>query len=79
MGTHRRPGPPAYGPPARLIADPRTRRHLYTIAAAIVPLLVAYGVLTDSTASLWLGLAGAVLGTGAPILAAANTPPADDA
>ena len=38
-----------------------------------MPLLVAYGVIAESDAALWIGLAGAVLGTGVPALAAANT------
>lgn len=51
-----------------------TRAWLYRVASATVPLLVAYGVVADSTAALWLGLAGALLGTGATTLAAVHTP-----
>lgn len=51
-----------------------TRAWLYRVASAVVPLLVAYGVVADSTAALWLGLVGALLGTGAATLAAVHTP-----
>jgi hypothetical protein len=37
------------------------RVYLYTVAAAVLGLLVAYGVLTDSLAAVWAGVAAAVL------------------
>ena len=73
MSKYRKDVPTVIGNPARLIADPATRRWLYGIAVAVVPLLVIYGVVAESDAALWIGLAGAVLGSGAPALAAANT------
>lgn len=54
------------------------RRWLYIVTAATIPLLVAYQVLEDSVAPLWLALAGAILGTGAPVLAALNVPKAGE-
>jgi hypothetical protein len=43
--------------------DPRrgsSLRAVYYVAAAVLALLVAYGVLTDSLAALWAGVAAAV-------------------
>ena len=51
----------------------RTRKRLYRIGAALVPLLVAYGVIGESEASLWVGLAGAVLAAGEGTMAARHT------
>lgn len=73
MSKYRADVPTVIGNPARVIAQPRTRRWIYGIAVAAVPLLVAYGVIAESDAALWIGLAGALLGTGVPALAAANT------
>lgn len=73
MSKYRANVPTVIGNPARVIAQPKTRRWIYGIAVAAVPLLVAYGVIAESDAALWIGLAGAVLGTGVPALAAANT------
>lgn len=73
MSKYRADVPTVIGNPARVIAQPRTRRWIYGIAVAAVPLLVAYGVVAESDAALWIGLAGAVLGGGVPALATANT------
>lgn len=51
--------------------SPAARRWLYGVLIAAVPLLVAYGVLEESAAPLWIAAAGAVVGHG---LAAANVP-----
>lgn len=48
----------------------QTRAWIYRVLTAVVPLTIAYGITDDRTAALWLGLAGAALGTG---LAAFNT------
>jgi hypothetical protein len=50
---------------------PKTRLTIYRIAAAALPLLVAYGVLSAEDAPLWLALIGSAL---VPALAAHNTP-----
>ena len=50
---------------------PQVRAWLYRIATALVPLLIAYGALSESTAPLWIALAGAILSSGT---AAAYTP-----
>ena len=48
----------------------KTRAYIYRVLTATVPLVTAYGIIDQRTAALWLGLAGAILGTG---LAAYNT------
>ena len=50
---------------------PTVRRWLYGVALALVPLLVAYGILEDSTAPLWVALAPSVLSTSTAL---AHTP-----
>lgn len=54
------------------------RLTVYRVAAAILPLLVAYGLLSSDQAPLWLALAAAVLSIGPPALAARNITPDDD-
>jgi hypothetical protein len=51
-----------------------TRRWIYTICLAAVPLLVALGILEDQLAPLVIALVGAVV---APGLALANITPED--
>lgn len=53
---------------------PEWRRYLYLVTAAVLPILVAYDVVSEETAPLWANLAAAVLGTSAAALAAANVP-----
>jgi len=48
----------------------KIRAYIYAVLVAAVPVLLAYGILDEQTAALWLGLAAAVLGLG---LATANT------
>lgn len=66
MSKRRRPGAPR-------VLTPRVRQWLYGIAAAVAPLAVIYGYVTDQQAVLWLNLAGAALFT----VAAGNTPATD--
>jgi hypothetical protein len=47
-----------------------TRAWLYRISIAVVPILVAYGVLESEDAAVWIGLAAAVFNS---VLASANT------
>ena len=47
-----------------------TRAWIYRILLAVQPLVVAYGLASESEAVLWVSVASAVLGTG---LASANT------
>jgi hypothetical protein len=56
----------------------KRRVYLYSIAAVIVPLLIAYDALSADLAPLWLALAAAVLGIAAPATALANLTPEDD-
>jgi hypothetical protein len=51
----------------------RTRAYIYRIAMVVVPLLIAYGVISDSDAALWLGVLAAVLDLGTSALAAKHT------
>jgi len=48
----------------------RQRAYTYRVFLATMPLLTAYGAVTEQTAPLFVALAGTVLGFG---LAAANT------
>jgi hypothetical protein len=52
-------------------ATPARRLWLYRVATAVVPLLVAYGVLGEQEQALWLALATSVFGTAT---ASAHTP-----
>lgn len=47
-----------------------TRAWVYRVSLAVIPLLIAFGVVQNEDAALWVALAGAVLNTG---LATANT------
>lgn len=42
--------------------DPRNRTWLYRVLLAAVPLLVAFGAVSEDTAPLWVALIGAVVG-----------------
>jgi len=50
------------------------RKWLYGIALTVVPLLVAYGVLTEDAAPLWIALIGSFL---APTLALTHLSPVE--
>lgn len=54
--------------------SPQLRQAIYTVLAAAVPLVVAYGLVTQDQAALWLALASAVLNAAALLLARQNTP-----
>lgn len=51
--------------------NPQMRRWVYGIALAVVPILTAYGLISEDLAPLWVSLLSAVL---VPSLALANTP-----
>jgi hypothetical protein len=51
------------------------RRWVYGVAIAAIPLLVAFGIIEESQAPLWVALVAAVI---APGLALANVTPDDD-
>ncbi|MFF5793669.1 hypothetical protein ACFY5D_16610 [Paeniglutamicibacter sp. NPDC012692] len=57
------------------LKEPKTRKWIYGIATAAIPLLIGYGALTAATGGLWLVLVGAILGVGTNSLASANTKP----
>lgn len=46
------------------IFKPETRKWLYGVTTAVVPLLVFYGFVEDSAASLWIGLGMHVFASG---------------
>ena len=48
------------------------RKYIYIISLAVIPLLVAYGVIDEEVAPLWVALAGAVI---APVVALTHLTP----
>lgn len=42
----------------------KTRAYLYRVTTAAIPLLTAYGVVSEEVAPLWVALGAAVLATG---------------
>ena len=70
--------PPAPGfsweQPARIIRNPATRRWLYGICAAAIPLLIGAGYLDPDAGNAWLYLLAAIIAPAGLTLAAANTP-----
>ena len=61
-----------------LIHNPRTRKYLYGVLAAVVPLLIVLDILTEEVAGHVLLIAAAVLGVGGPALAVANVGDEDE-
>ena len=51
------------------------RKTLYLVSLSAIPLLVAYGVITEDVAPLWVALVGSIL---APSMALAHMPPKAD-
>ena len=58
------------------IKDPNTRKWIYGIVAATIPVLVILGFVSGEDTQVWLNLAAAVLGLGTAGLAVPNTAPA---
>ena len=54
------------------VLTPTVRRWVYGIALAVLPLLIAYGILDEQNAALWAALVGAFL---VPSLAVAHVEP----
>lgn len=54
---------------------PRVRAWLYGISTTLVPLLVAYGVVDQQQAPLWVALAASILATGTALV---HTPGRDE-
>lgn len=57
---------------------PTTRKWIYGIIAAAVPLLVSLGTLTDVVGAQLLNVAAAVLAVGGSVLAISNVPTNED-
>ena len=55
----------------KLLQDRGVRKWLYGVSLTVVPLLVAYGIIEQDNAPLWIALAGSIL---APSLALAHLP-----
>lgn len=51
------------------------RKWLYSVAVAVVPLLVLYGAISQESAPLWLAVIAAFLGVAAPAMALRNLTP----
>lgn len=47
-----------------LLISPRFRQWLYGVVLVVVPILIAYGVVSAEHAALWAALVAAVLGQG---------------
>lgn len=60
--------------PNRIISDPKIRKYLYLLAAAILAGLVVAGIITEEQIAEWARITGWVLGVGIGVLAAVNTP-----
>lgn len=58
--------------PRRPLLTLEQRSWLYAVAAALMPVLAGYGLVTEDKTLLWLGLFGAVLQTGPLMMAKAN-------
>lgn len=54
------------------LTDRNSRKWLYMICLAVVPLLVFYGVIEEDAAPLWVALIGSVL---APVMALTHLSP----
>jgi hypothetical protein len=46
------------------LKNPDNRAWIYNVSLAVVPVVVVYGLLTETEAAVWLGLIQAVLGLG---------------
>lgn len=55
------------------IKDPSTRKWIYGIVAAAIPVLVILGLVSGKDTQVWLNLTAAVLGLGTAGVAAPNT------
>lgn len=56
------------------ILPAKVRDYVYGLLSPIALILIYLGVTTETEASLWLGLAGAILQTGSSALTIANRP-----
>ena len=54
------------------------RKWVYSVALALVPILVLYGVISRETAPAWLALVAAFLGVASPVMALTHLTPKQD-
>lgn len=59
----------------KYLSDPAFRKAVYSLAVALVPILVMLGVVTDDEATQWLAMGTAVASAMVHLLAATNTKP----
>ena len=57
--------------------DQKTRGYIYRVSVAVMPLLILYGVVSETEAALWVGVVAAILSVGKDAMASHNTPVAD--
>lgn len=57
---------------------PKRRARIYALLTVLVPLVVFYGYLSDTEATMWLGVAAAMLGSGGFSMAGLHTPTDDN-
>lgn len=60
--------------PNKWVASPVARKYLYLAVAAVVAALVVFGLVTQEQIAEWAQLTVSLLGLGATLLAAVNTP-----
>lgn len=58
--------------------SPEKRQALYQVVAAVLPLLAAYGFISESQAGMWVALAAAILTSPVLFMAARHVPDAPD-
>ena len=56
------------------LKDPMVRKYIYSVATALIPMLVIAGVMVPGWSEVTLALVAALLGLGTTTLAGANTP-----
>lgn len=61
--------------PNAVISSPLVRKYIYLAVAAIVAGLIVFGLITEEQVQQWVQLTVALVGLGASVLAAVNTPP----
>lgn len=58
--------------------SPQTRRWVYSVGLAAIPLLVFYGAIEREAAPLWIAAVGAILGNGLALANVADPAPSDE-
>lgn len=61
-----------------LAQSPHARKWAYNVTLAVIPVLVAYGLMEQGQVQVWVNFAAAVLGFTATSLARPNVPEGDE-